>query len=246
MKRRRLIIGAILFVTAAAVYLVYSGAPLRVHVVTLSTEFALAVIATYFFSAASMAGRQRLVGMLAGLTIVSLATTWLSSKVITAFTPLDRWYFATGLAATFLKAALLVGVIGLVDFAIGVLGRRRGNRSLAVVVVPLVLLSAAHCVTVAAVVEEPQVISRGELTYPPELRQRSPEGLVKLEMIVGADGTPRDIRIARDDPNAPPIDVALENFAIETVKQWKFKPATANGKAIERRYVTAIHWKTKG
>jgi protein TonB len=245
MKRQRLVIGAILFAIGTAVYLTFSGAPLRVHLVTLPMELALTIVVSYFFSATAMARSARLFGTFAGLTLVSIVETWLSSKVIAALAPLDMWYFVMGLGTTFLKGMLLLAVMWLIDYAIDVLGRRRGRHSLVVAVVPLMLIAAGRCVTVAAVVVEPQVISRGELTYPPELRQRAAEALVKLQMMVGADGVPRDIRVVRDDPNVSAVDAAVEKFAIDSVKTWRFKPATANGKPIERRYVTAIHWKAE-
>lgn len=247
-RKRRAVIGALLFVLGAVVYLTVSGAPPRVHLVTVPAELALAAVATYFVSVVSLAAWQRLVGLIIGLTCVSLVTTWLSSKVVAALTPLDAWYFVVGVGAAFIKATLLIGAVWLIDFTIELVLSKRHNRRRSVrvlIIAPLLLLLVSRCVTVAAVIEEPEVISRGELVYPPELRARGVEGLVKLEMIVGTDGVPRDVRVIRDDPSAPPIDEALEQFALETVKAWRFKPATANGKTIERRYVTAIHWRAQ-
>lgn len=193
-RKRRAAIAAVLFVLGAVVYLTQSGAPLRVHLITVPTELALAAVATYFLGVMSISPWRRLVGMIVGLTCVSLITTWLSSKVIAALTPLDGWYFVMDLGATFLKATLLIGAVWLIDFVIELVVsriRKRHQSMLAVIVVPLLLIGA-RCITVPAVVEEPQVISRGELVSPAELREHGVGDLVRIEMNVGTDGVPRN------------------------------------------------------
>jgi hypothetical protein len=127
-RKRRAIIAAVLFALGVVVYLTQSGASQRVHFATVLTEFALAAVATFFLSGTSIAPWRRVVGMVIGLTCVSLLTTWLSSKVIAALAPVDAWYFAMDLVATFLKATVLVGVVWLVDFTIELILIRRRNR----------------------------------------------------------------------------------------------------------------------
>jgi hypothetical protein len=212
-RKRRVAIAAVLFVLGAVVYLTQSGAPLRVHLITVPTEFALAAVATYFLCVMSLRPWRRVVGMIVGLICVSLITTWLSSKVVAALTPLDGWYFVIDLGATFLKATILIGAVWLIDFMIELVVSRRKNRResmLAVIVAPL-LLTGARCITVPALVEEPQVISRGELVCPAELRERGLGGLVRIEMIVGTDGITRNVHVVRDDGDLRPVDAALES-----------------------------------
>ncbi len=49
------------------------------------------------------------------------------------------------------------------------------------------------------------------------------EGGVLLSLVVGSDGQPRDIRVAR------PLGLGLDESAIENVTTWRFRPGTRNG-----------------
>jgi hypothetical protein len=126
-RKRRAVIAAVLFVMGVMVYLTLSGAPQRVHLVTVPTELGLAAVATYFLCASSLTPWRRVIGLIVGLTCVSLVATWLLSKVIVALRPLDAGYVVVGIGATFLKAAVLMAAVWLIDFLIerGRFGVRR-------------------------------------------------------------------------------------------------------------------------
>jgi TonB family protein len=47
-----------------------------------------------------------------------------------------------------------------------------------------------------------------------------------LYVIVGADGRPRDLRVARS------LGLGLDEKAIDAVKTWKFEPAMKDGKPV--------------
>ena len=47
-----------------------------------------------------------------------------------------------------------------------------------------------------------------------------------LAMIVGADGQPRDICVQRG------LGMGLDQKAMEAVKQWRFDPATKDGRPV--------------
>src|SRR5262252_3970907 len=69
----------------------------------------------------------------------------------------------------------------------------------------------------------PRVI--GKLTPGPPLTpgEKPLEGTTLLQLVVGADGNPRDIRVERS------LRPDYDQRAIEAVSQWKFSPATKDG-----------------
>lgn len=73
--------------------------------------------------------------------------------------------------------------------------------------------------------------------YPNDLRKQKPQGIVTLEIWIEVNGSVGEIRILR----APHPELA--EVAVATVKQWKFKPATENGKPIECIINVAVNFR---
>ena len=78
-------------------------------------------------------------------------------------------------------------------------------------------------------------VSAPRVTYTPEpefsekARQAGYEGTCVLEMVVDAEGIPRDIKVVR------PIGMGLDDKAIEAVRQWRFKPGMKDGEPVAVR-----------
>jgi len=53
------------------------------------------------------------------------------------------------------------------------------------------------------------------------------EGSVLLSLVVGADGQPRDIQVAR------PLGLGLDESAVENVHAWQFKPGATKGAPVD-------------
>ena len=83
-------------------------------------------------------------------------------------------------------------------------------------------------------VTPPVVISKVEADYTPEARRANFSGTVSATVIVGEDGSLRDIRI-----NNPP-GYGLEEKVIEALHQWKVKPGKLNGKPVPTRTIIDI------
>src|ERR1700743_3706781 len=67
-------------------------------------------------------------------------------------------------------------------------------------------------------VTAPKLISKKEPVYTEEGRRKGIEERVALEIVVGVDGKPEEIRVVS------PLDPGLDKKAIEAVTKWRFKP----------------------
>ena len=57
-----------------------------------------------------------------------------------------------------------------------------------------------------------------------------------MSIIVGTDGKPRDVRII----STPNHD--FDQASLETVRQWRFEPATCDGEPVEKGMVVMIQF----
>jgi TonB family protein len=75
-------------------------------------------------------------------------------------------------------------------------------------------------------VSVPVVVSKRNPWYTPEARIAHIQGTVLLRMVIGADGIPRDVVVARS------LDPGLDREAITAVKAWRFRPGMKDGKPV--------------
>jgi TonB family protein len=75
-------------------------------------------------------------------------------------------------------------------------------------------------------VSAPKIIYQPDPEYSEEARKAKYSGTCMLWLIVGPDGKPRDIRVART------LGLGLDEKAIEAVKTWRFEPAMKDGKPV--------------
>ncbi|MGC2196318.1 MAG: TonB family protein, partial [Terriglobales bacterium] len=83
----------------------------------------------------------------------------------------------------------------------------------------------------------PKPITTPDPQYTEQARQAKYEGTCVLAMIVGPDGKPRDIRIQRG------LGMGLDQKAIEAVQQWRFVPATKDGRAVAVQISVEVSFK---
>jgi len=83
-------------------------------------------------------------------------------------------------------------------------------------------------VLAAALVAAPvaRVLERSAPEYTDEARLARLEGSVLVTVVVGENGTLRDVHVAR------PIGLGLDGNAVEAVKQWQFAPASEGQKPV--------------
>lgn len=70
-----------------------------------------------------------------------------------------------------------------------------------------------------------KVRSRVEPAYPDLAKKMSISGIVRMQVVVGANGSVRDAKVVGGHP-------LLINAAEDAVKKWKFEPASADSKEI--------------
>ena len=75
-------------------------------------------------------------------------------------------------------------------------------------------------------VSAPKVLFQPDPEYSEEARKAKYQGTCVLWLIVGPDGKPRDIKVARN------LGMGLDEKAIDAVKQWRFEPAMKDGKPV--------------
>jgi protein TonB len=75
-------------------------------------------------------------------------------------------------------------------------------------------------------VSAPRAMDTPDPEYSEEARKAKYQGVCILWLIVGPDGHPRDVKVARS------LGMGLDQKAIEAVKKWKFEPAMKDGKPV--------------
>lgn len=86
--------------------------------------------------------------------------------------------------------------------------------------------------------ESPRPLARLKPVYPPQASMRKIEGLVVVEFVVAADGTPRDIVVISSQPG----DV-FTAAAIRAIQRWRFSPGTKAGNAVAARVRQKVEFK---
>lgn len=71
--------------------------------------------------------------------------------------------------------------------------------------------------------------------YPSVARRMGEQGEVRLDVHVDADGSVSDVRLKQSSGSD-----TLDRTAVETVKKWRFKPATVDGRPVAEWY---YNWK---
>lgn len=80
------------------------------------------------------------------------------------------------------------------------------------------------------------LLRRVEPEYPEEARRQGIQGVVVLEVHIGADGSVQDIVVVSGAPE-------LVEASKDAVKQWKFKTHTENGQPVEMQSRVSLNFK---
>jgi TonB family protein len=75
-------------------------------------------------------------------------------------------------------------------------------------------------------VQAAMAISAPKPVYPPEAKQARVQGTVRMNVVIGKDGTVKDLQVASGHP-------LLVDVAADAVRQWIYKPTLLNGNPVE-------------
>jgi TonB family protein len=86
-------------------------------------------------------------------------------------------------------------------------------------------------------VSEPVPIYKPDPAYSEEARKAKYQGTVVLWIVVDASGAVTDCRVVK------PLGLGLDEKAVETVRTWKFKPASRNGTPVPVRVMVEVSFR---
>ena len=72
----------------------------------------------------------------------------------------------------------------------------------------------------------PQLLRRAEPQFSEEARKKKVNGTITISLLITEQGMPADVRVVRG------LGYGLDENAVEAVKQYRFKPAMKDGRAI--------------
>jgi len=83
----------------------------------------------------------------------------------------------------------------------------------------------------------PRVLRRVDPEYTPEAKKARIAGIVVVEVIVERDGRVGAARVLK------PLPFGLSQKAVEAVRQWRFSPATHEGKPIRAFFTVTVDFR---
>ena len=86
---------------------------------------------------------------------------------------------------------------------------------------------------VPAAAAEEHLLKSVEPSYPPLGKMARIQGKVVLQVLIAKDGSVADIKVKSGHP-------LLIAAALDAVKQWKYKPFTTDGKAVEATAIVEV------
>ncbi len=98
---------------------------------------------------------------------------------------------------------------------------RRRLKAMTAVLLPMLLAACASSSPM-------QLLSGADMVYPPAAKAEGMEGHVVIRYDVTAQGAVANPEVVEAEPEG-----VFEEAALASIAQWRFRPATAGGKAVE-------------
>jgi TonB family protein len=94
---------------------------------------------------------------------------------------------------------------------------------------------APRRIRVGGNVQQANVISQVSPHYPAEAKQAGLQGTVKLQALIGKEGTVQDLQVLSGEP-------VLAESALDALRQWVYKPTLINGQPVEVQTVIDVNF----
>lgn len=85
----------------------------------------------------------------------------------------------------------------------------------------------------------PRVLTRMQPVYPEQARLARVQGVVIVEAVIDEHGDVSNVRVLKGLP------LGLDGAAVAAVKQWKFAPATLQGKPVAVYFLLTVNFKVE-
>jgi TonB family protein len=82
----------------------------------------------------------------------------------------------------------------------------------------------------------PRAVTTTAPAYTPEAREARIQGVVIVQAIINKEGNVTDVKVLKGLP------LGLEESAVETIRTWKFEPATLEGKPVDVYYNLTVNF----
>lgn len=112
----------------------------------------------------------------------------------------------------------------------------------AIVLIAIGMLSPARADEVLKIgpgISPPRLLEKVDADYSPAAKAAKIEGTVVLSLVVGADGTARDVTVKSG------IDSALDSNAVAAVQKWRFRPALRQGEPVSVSATIEVKFRLK-
>ena len=88
------------------------------------------------------------------------------------------------------------------------------------------------------VVRKIELVSMTPPVYPPRCLRMGLEGVVRVRVLVGENGVPQEVTLAKSSGES-----SMDDAALKAVREWVFKPAMRNGMPARAWVVVPIEFK---
>ncbi len=88
-------------------------------------------------------------------------------------------------------------------------------------------------------VTEPVLVHRVRPVYPEKAKKRRIEGKVIFQIVIREDGTVGEVKVLKE----PAADLGFREAAVAAVKQWRYRPATKDGKPVPVYFTVVVKFR---